>query len=161
MIITNVIGGLGNQMFQYAFGRALALRHRVPLKLDLHEFRTYGLHTGFMLDKAFGLPAAQASEEDLRSVLGRRGYRTALRLLRRPRFERWRGGRLLVQDLSVPAAEYIDAASAECYLLGYWQSERYFLDAGEQLRRDFRFPELPGENRKWASRIADSACSGS
>src|SRR5438046_2445763 len=133
-------------MFQYAFGRALALRHGVPLKLDLSEFRTYKLHSGFILDKAFGLISQQANAEDLRKVLGCRGYRTVLRLLRRPRFERWRGTRLLVQDLSVPASEYVAAASADCYLVGYWQSDAYFLNAGEQLRRDFHFPELPREN---------------
>ena len=38
MIITNIKGGLGNQMFQYAAGRSLALLHGVPLKLDLSAF---------------------------------------------------------------------------------------------------------------------------
>ena len=35
MIISTLIGGLGNQMFQYAAGRALALRRNVGLALDL------------------------------------------------------------------------------------------------------------------------------
>ena len=34
MIIVKLRGGLGNQMFQYAAGRALALRHQTNLKLD-------------------------------------------------------------------------------------------------------------------------------
>jgi hypothetical protein len=38
MIVMRLYGGLGNQMFQYALGRRLALDHGVPLKLDLAWF---------------------------------------------------------------------------------------------------------------------------
>ncbi len=42
-IITKLIGGLGNQMFQYATGRALAHRLDVPLSLDASGFEHYDL----------------------------------------------------------------------------------------------------------------------
>ena len=38
MIITRLFGGLGNQMFQYAAGLALAEQYRSPLKLDVSAF---------------------------------------------------------------------------------------------------------------------------
>ena len=41
MITVSLIGGLGNQMFQYAAGKALAERHGVPLALDLSGFENY------------------------------------------------------------------------------------------------------------------------
>lgn len=41
MIVVRIIGGLGNQMFQYAAGRALAAKYGVPLKLDLRWMRRY------------------------------------------------------------------------------------------------------------------------
>ena len=36
MICVRLIGGLGNQLFQYATGRALALRHGCELLLDVN-----------------------------------------------------------------------------------------------------------------------------
>lgn len=47
MIVVRIFGGLGNQMFQYAAGRALAAHHGVPLKVDLRWLNRY--HTGFQL----------------------------------------------------------------------------------------------------------------
>jgi hypothetical protein len=35
MILLQLFGGLGNQMFQYAFGRHLAIKHNTQLVLDL------------------------------------------------------------------------------------------------------------------------------
>ena len=35
MIITRLQGGMGNQMFQYAIGRALSIKYNVLLGLDL------------------------------------------------------------------------------------------------------------------------------
>ncbi len=55
MIIVMLQGGLGNQMFQYAAGRALAIRNNTNLKIDLSflkkgvlgenvDYRNYGLN---------------------------------------------------------------------------------------------------------------------
>ena len=44
MIIAKIIGGLGNQCFQYAAGRHLAEIHRTELKIDISEFENYIPH---------------------------------------------------------------------------------------------------------------------
>ena len=38
MIISRITEGLGNQLFQYAAGRSLSLRHQVPLVLDISHY---------------------------------------------------------------------------------------------------------------------------
>ena len=39
MIIIRLKGGMGNQMFQYALGRALSIKYNVPLKLDIAMYK--------------------------------------------------------------------------------------------------------------------------
>ncbi|XPV67636.1 MAG: alpha-1,2-fucosyltransferase [Halarcobacter sp.] len=50
MILVNIIGGLGNQMFQYAYAYALKKRG-FDVKLVISDFTNYNLHDGFVLDK--------------------------------------------------------------------------------------------------------------
>ena len=66
MIISQIIGGLGNQMFQYAAGRAVSLEHREELLLDTSGFANYELHQGFELQRIFSCPITIASEMDLK-----------------------------------------------------------------------------------------------
>src|SRR5947209_8767851 len=43
MIVVNLAGGMGNQLFQYAAGRCLSLKLNVPLKLDISRFADFSL----------------------------------------------------------------------------------------------------------------------
>jgi len=43
MIISHILGGMGNQMFQYAAGRCLARLNKTKLKLDVTGFNNYKL----------------------------------------------------------------------------------------------------------------------
>ena len=74
MIIVKIIGGMGNQLFQYAAGRRLALHHNVPLKLDVSGFATYTWHIYSL--KPFALEATQEAtpeEIDRANPAGRKG----------------------------------------------------------------------------------------
>lgn len=62
MIVSRVIGGLGNQMFQYAAGRALSLERSQTLLLDVSGFAGYGLHQEFELQRVFNCPAEIAAK---------------------------------------------------------------------------------------------------
>jgi len=44
MVIVKLIGGLGNQLFQYAAACRLATIHDTDLKMDLSGFEAYKLH---------------------------------------------------------------------------------------------------------------------
>lgn len=50
MIIVRIVGGLGNQMFQYAYAKALQEKG-FKVSIDISKFKTYKLHGGYHLDK--------------------------------------------------------------------------------------------------------------
>lgn len=123
MIVTNIVGGLGNQMFMYAAGRGLALRHGVPLKLDLCPFRRYALRR-FELDR-FALSYQEATADDL-SVIADIG--SIFREQDPFRFQPKLG------ELPPPL-----------YIRGYFQSFRYLQGCEDVIRRDFTFRDPLGE----------------
>lgn len=137
-VYTALLGGLGNQMFQYAAGRALALRKQVPLKLDTTGFAAYRLHQGFELQRVFSCGIELASRADIRNVLGWQATPLVRRVLQKPLCSALRKHAFVVE----PHFQYwpeINHVPDACYLSGYWQSERYFKDAEAVIRADFSF----------------------
>ena len=139
MIITRLWGGLGNQMFQYAAGRALALRSGVPLQLDIYDLVDRTPRENFVhRDCDLGLlmaPLDFASLADLgracekpSSPLTRLTLRYRKELLRRNTFQE-KGGQF--------QPSLINAQNKHAYLAGYWHDERYFSDFREIIAQDF------------------------
>ncbi|GAB3649052.1 alpha-1,2-fucosyltransferase [Ramlibacter alkalitolerans] len=146
MIVSRLIGGLGNQMFQYAAGRALALRRGAPLRIDRRAFAEYKTHA-FGLDsfraELVDAPADQlpgAVNESRLNRLLRPFMRTPLRLVTERAFT------FDPEIASLPDGVYLD---------GYWQSEKYFAHCAEAIRQDFTVRHAPSaENARWLERIA-------
>lgn len=147
MITVSLIGGLGNQMFQYAAGKALAERHGVGLALDLSGFRNYALRS-FLLDRMCvpeaGLASAHRAGAD----------KTAnhfVRSLWKQRIDRVLG-RAGLPKLAPSTNNYrephfhfdpaFEALGPQTSLFGYFQSERYFVPIAKQLR-DWFAPRDP------------------
>lgn len=68
MIIVKIIGGLGNQMFQYALARSIELQTNTEVKLDLQGFDTYQLHNGYRLN-CFNIAEKIATKVKLKNTL--------------------------------------------------------------------------------------------
>lgn len=141
-VITRLNGGLGNQMFQYAAGRALADRLGVPLKVDLSEFDTYLLRR-FELDK-FDIGAGIATPEE-----------TANFIINPSRFQRSYGrlailmgfgfNRIAFMEKKFSYDDTFEKIRHPMYLNGYWQSEKYFKSAEDKLRKEFSLADRLGE----------------
>lgn len=149
MIILKLQAGLGNQMFQYAYARALALRgskvfnEPVELALDLGWFenisqrdtkRPYGLNH-------FNIQARIIDERDAKKILGFKDSslfklaRKIQKAIRRKIFG-W--------------SDYVFYPSAckprknACIEGYYWNSELYFKDFAEDIRRELSLKEPLG-----------------
>ncbi len=141
MIITKIAGGLGNQMFQYAFGRALAQRNKTELLLDITIFETYEFHL-YTMDH-LKIAARPATPHELKPFLRKRprGGRIGRRILN-PLFH---DPKLYVQEPRYTFVPEMLALKDPCYVDGYWQSEKYFLDIKDTLQKEFTLKEPLGE----------------
>ena len=135
MIITHIIGGLGNQMFQYAVGRTLSIVRQLPLYLDISSYSRYTLHQGFELQHVFHCNAPLASAKEMYSVLGWRAAPVIKNLLPYFNFSPFRTNSFVIE----PYFHYwlgIYEVPNKVYLQGYWQSEKYFDSISSIIRSD-------------------------
>lgn len=138
MIIIKLQGGLGNQMFQYAFGRYLAQKYNTELKFD----------TTFLLDRSiksdkhvnrdldldiFGLDLAIADQKEIKRLKDRfditlankvanKVFGTKATYIREPRYQF--------------SGEIIECGP-DVYLEGFWQSEKYFKPIEKTIKENF------------------------
>ncbi|MFY0679033.1 MAG: alpha-1,2-fucosyltransferase [Thalassovita sp.] len=144
MIYTRFHGRTGNQMFQYAAGRALSLKLGVDLVLD----DRLSIHKGEKsLTRVFDLPVATHAKMPPSKHNSALGYAFWRHVTGRSRYYRERG---LGFD-----PELLDQKDGT-YLHGYWQSERYFSDIRAQILQDFTFPEATGKNAELAAQISET-----
>jgi len=122
MITVEIAGGLGNQMFMYAAGRALSLKHNTRLILDTHPLnnprdftpRDYGL-------QHFGIDAYKVEYVPWVLKFLARKYRE-VGFHYDPNFE------------NLPD---------NVYIRGYWQSEKYFKEYERIICNDFTLKNYP------------------
>ena len=69
MIIVRFTGGLGNQLYNYALVLSLKIIYPdTEIKIDINDYIRDFSHTGYMLDKMFGVPAAIAHKDECRRI---------------------------------------------------------------------------------------------
>lgn len=129
MIVVRLIGGLGNQLFQYALGRSLAIKRNDRLCLNLEALspsftigtfpppttRDYGLDVFNIAAEIITLEQLQTERANVIWTLTESGCGFFPEVLGESQYHRNLG------------------------LIGWWQSEKYFLEHAETIRNDFQF----------------------
>jgi len=143
MIISRISGGLGNQMFQYAAGRAVAIREKTELKLDISGYPDDKFGRHYRLD-FLNINATLASPEEVKklkpveSLLTKKSPKLYSLL---SNFKKT----YISESLNGEAIPY---GMSNLYLDGYWQNEKYFKDYSDEIQDDFRL--LPSLYKKTA-----------
>ena len=148
MIVVKLTGGLGNQMFQYAAGRRLALHHGTELKLDRTSYDNQPANETprhYELD-CFNLKASAATAAELQPTGLAERIKRKLAGQKSP---------ALIYEKDFNFDPRILEAADNSLLIGFWQSEKYFSDVADTIRSDFSFKTKPtGKNAELAEQSA-------
>jgi hypothetical protein len=149
MICLQLKGGLGNQMFQYAFGVTMSYKLKSDLVFDLsfndNIPKAKGITNRSFQLTIFNILPIEISKNDLRKLkplfnrvvntiatkIGINGIQTSSYFL----------------EKQYGYNKRINIISSNCYLSGYWQSYYYFESIEPKIRELFTFKsDLNGEN---------------
>ncbi len=162
MIVTKLIGGLGNQMSQYATGRAVAFRSRSKLKLDITGYKNQNsadTYRDYELN-IFRIKENFAKQTDINKLKGKNGSF----------IERVIRNRIPVINKFVPTnKEYFFENIGEkfepkilkipgnAYLDGWWHSWKYFDGIRQVILKEFSLRKrLDVKNKKYLNEIMNT-----
>jgi len=138
MIVVKLMGGMGNQMFQFAF----ALRYMIKglkVKFDISYYDANNCHGGYCLEKAFNnleIPKATKYDifhfiEKIKNESGEFVYQL-------------KANRFIVNEEKEQEFLYNTTLNNmdDTFFCGYWQNEGYFKNNTEVLKAYFRFKPI-------------------
>lgn len=144
IIITQLTGGLGNQLFQYAIAKTIALKNGVPMKMDLSFFKDYKWHVYSLAP--FKINENFASVEECTNLL-----HPSLSFFKRVVNKLTKNNTSVSYKLEERGFAF-DATILEekppKYMIGYWQSEKFFEPIREIIRKDFEVKIPPSPENK-------------
>jgi hypothetical protein len=144
-IRVKLTGGLGNQMFQLAAGYSIAKKYNVKLSLDLGRFNRRQHHNGFELQKVFDICSKvnflnnpiNFRPINFKEILN--NINITFHTFKEPHFH------YTNKILDIPKHSILN---------GYWQSELYFKDYSQEIRKIFNFSkQLDEKNSLIANEI--------
>jgi hypothetical protein len=156
MICVQLNGGLGNQMFQYACGRAIANKHRTELVLDLSQLHKKVTAKG-ITKRSFALDIFKIKSSEITL--------TELHKIKPLIFRLINTLSIKIRSKGIQTPTYfvenkfnyntnIKIVGKKCFLSGYWQSAKYFNCIEAEIRKEFTFPNsLTIENEEYLNKI--------
>jgi hypothetical protein len=156
MILIRLMGGMGNQMFQYAAARRASLAHGVALKIDtslleppkntkefVGTYRPYELYR-------FAIQSDVASRKEI-ALYNNLGPTKLSRAWRRT-CSRLKGREVFVEKGNSFKPQILKLGADAC-LVGRFQSERYFSDIAAVIRDEFKILSKPSQaSQLWIER---------
>lgn len=139
MKIVKMMGGLGNQMFQYAFGMALAHRCGTDVAFDMSFFDG-------------NVPAGTTPRKYELGLFPnlkiRRADKSDIEKFTQSKWRRLMGYRVVNDDTPFDfSPRIVSCGHKNAYYTGYFQDERYFTIISDTIRHAFQFPPIEKSER--------------
>lgn len=126
----NLMGGVGNQLFQYAAGRALSKFHNVELKYYFED--GYGLASRSEKISKFNIEGDLLKRDEALDYFPKRGItRRLLKYMDLPY-----DGKMYRESSDFTFDPHVFELPKNVLLYGCWQSPRYFESIGTELRKE-------------------------
>ena len=145
MKIVKYIGGLGNQMFIYAFSVALRETFKQDIYVDTHYYKSRNFHNGLEIERIFGIHLKEAKLiQKLKMSWYFPNYWIDYHLLgrlpaRKNTVRELPGQKVNMKLLKDPSGKFYD---------GYWQSYQYFDSFRSIIIKEFTFPTFEQEDKQ-------------
>lgn len=137
MFIVKIDGGLGNQLFQYALGKNLASLNNTELKLDISSFKNNPARHYCL--NYLNIKENFASSVEIDSFK-KTGLKKLIDKLKSYKFQS-----IIAEKSSCFDSDILKLKNNK-YLIGYWQSEKYFKPIENTIRKEFKLKDI-NENR--------------
>ncbi len=153
MNIVRITSGLGNQIFQYAFYRALKA-NIAETRMDISEFRHRNHHNGYELERVFNIIPDYADRRECNQIadMSKSIWSEIRRKFLKIKLN-CRGIVIRESDLGTSYHQQL-LSKTDSYFVGFWQTEKYFSSVESLLRKELSFKtELSGRCREIADVI--------
>ena len=135
-IIVQTIGGLGNQLFQYAFARAVSYKLKTDFFLNWVPFGTKYFKGHEYSLQHFNIKVRMAKSYSFGGFVWIKKHHRLFNAI----YEHLRLRRFLFpfyyQEKSFAFDPDVFSRKGNTYFDGFWQTEKYFKDIGDELRKE-------------------------
>ena len=158
MITINIIGGLGNQMFQYAFGYAVSRESKTLIRLDISgldtcKLRKYELNL-FHIEQNVQIKTKNDNllkkVNSTKNTFLDKAYRRALRYLLKFTDFYYQEKKEFFFD------KQVFKLKTDTYYYGYWQNEKYFKKYRDEILKIFYLKRIHSKTKKYKHKIVNS-----
>ena len=147
MILVRLMGGLGNQMFQYAYAKHISLFNNVPLKLDVSLLGNDDklkdrVVRNFDLD-LFSIQEKEtfATVKEIEKFNGKESPSFIDRVIFKLK-KLYQKENLLLQEGNKQKEHYLNLKTKSLCVVGRWQSESFFSDNVDEIKKLFSFDKF-------------------
>lgn len=126
MIIVKILGGLGNQLFQYLFYCSLVDKN-FNVKVDLSDFANYELHNGLEIQKYIEIDWEVATEKEIAKV--KDCSSSVVAKIRRVILNKYKSSHIREFQFKLEDMKN----NKDVFLDGYWQDSLYLQDSYSEI----------------------------